>query len=1111
MSGLRECQTHAYDVVRHRISQCEKESNLSLCTGAGKTRIIQELIREKQRCVLIFPWLPLLIQFWNDKRNPLKTIHSVYYLATEGTLPNVKKIHSVEDLSSNTNHLIVLTTYASAPVLYEMMTDEHSFELIIHDEAHHLKAPQYKAAFELVSSKFAHTVNLSATLACEPNDIHYKYSLLRGIKDKVVRDFRANIFLCTKQEREHSSVIVQIVKQLLLAHEHVKLLIYTREAETDADDSSSVRTFMTTHANTLTEEGWWIRGINSDTIQDKDKLLREFQKDREVSILVSCKTLSEGVDLRNANCMMAWDATKSTVDNIQRIGRVLRKYKDADGNDLEEELQTPSTVMIPVFLDKEKYEGLGGNRKNIHDALCEEIGQNINGNFMHFISVMAALKSELADEDEELMTQLLNYPPRVKVCKGIAECVGKKLKKKASDILDEAAQLIEDEYDDDDGMFDEETSDDEEECLTFADRVRQGEWDEEEAEDVANAIAKSQNIQLVITESDEVSRYGEGGQQLFVEKQGETYKALSNSKKATEASKKHFKDRMRVTFSGECEIMLGLNDYDCIDGENNFVMRELTMEVDGDRAWEKRKQEAIEFQTTHKFIPNVCSQTEEARKIGQWIADQRKRYKRNKLTTVRITLLEKIEWWYWTKDKEDEWDKSKSICNSYVIHNKHIPSQHSSEPEELKLANWITVQRRNYKNNRLSIRRIQSLERLDWWFWNRYDHKDEEWITMKNKFIEIANSSSTKKDKELSNWINRQRSYYVQGKLSQEKIKELEDIEIWCWKDNKDERWETNKQNAHKFWKDNNRIASGSSKNNKEKALGAWICQQRGKYKQGKLSESHIKSLEKLEWWLWEVPLIRNEKGQLVSGISNTVSPVIPPQNTIVKVKRQRLVIKPKDQIDAEKKAQHREQVKNQMTEYHKRFKHMKHENFAKHMQENPQEWHDYHAIADEHDDRDREDQKPNNVIISKFLSRYKNRPSYRAIDLGCGQDRLRRSEGVDKICWESVDVVAANDSVTIADMGTLPYEDEEFDVAVMNRSLWATDREKVLGDAYRVLKFGGRLFVCEAWGKWHKEDGMRLPALVEKSGFVVKQMLGDGQEEGGEFGCWFYLECVKE
>lgn len=46
---------------------------------------------------------------------------------------------------------------------------------------------------------------------------------------------------------------------------------------------------------------------------------------------------------------------------------------------------------------------------------------------------------------------------------------------------------------------------------------------------------------------------------------------------------------------------------------------------------------------------------------------------------------------------------------------------------------------------------------------------------------------------------------------------------------------------------------------------------------------------------------------------------------------------------------------------------------------------------------------------------------------------------------WTLVDVVAADDGVTAADLGSLPYRDREFEAIVLSRALWATDRDDVL------------------------------------------------------------------
>ena len=68
------------------MSQSEKESNLSLCTGAGKTRIIQELLFQKKtyKCIIVFQLngSQLLKQFKEylkkDTKKLLNTDNTIY-------------------------------------------------------------------------------------------------------------------------------------------------------------------------------------------------------------------------------------------------------------------------------------------------------------------------------------------------------------------------------------------------------------------------------------------------------------------------------------------------------------------------------------------------------------------------------------------------------------------------------------------------------------------------------------------------------------------------------------------------------------------------------------------------------------------------------------------------------------------------------------------------------------------------------------------------------------------------------------------------------------------------------------------------------------------------
>ena len=240
MSLLRNCQKLAIEKYQENIDEKIKNyTNISMCTGSGKTRVIQEIIKnQNKRIVIVFPWLALLKQFWDDKLNPYRSHNFVRYYATEGTLRSVKKL--IMDELHEESYLI-LTTYMSAPDIFLNIGSSNQIDLIIHDEAHRAERKIYSEAFSKINDNIEHCLNLSATLPLD-YEADYKYSLLRGIKDGVVRDFNMHMFLCVDIERNQSKTFIEIVEILKKMHPEVKLLVYT-EANTEEFNSSSVKTF----------------------------------------------------------------------------------------------------------------------------------------------------------------------------------------------------------------------------------------------------------------------------------------------------------------------------------------------------------------------------------------------------------------------------------------------------------------------------------------------------------------------------------------------------------------------------------------------------------------------------------------------------------------------------------------------------------------------------------------------------------------------------------------------------------------------------------------------------------------------------------------------------
>jgi superfamily II DNA or RNA helicase/ubiquinone/menaquinone biosynthesis C-methylase UbiE len=1243
--SLRECQQKAIACINER--KQESETNISMCTGAGKSIVIREINKDTSRRILVFPWLDLMVQFYDSHKDAFTS--SVFrYFATEGTLTDIPRLSaSMSEL--NTSSYVIFTTYTSAPLIYAQLCEGRDVDLLTHDEAHRIERPEYKEAFSKVTRLIKRIANLSATLP-STKEIHYKYSLLRGIKDRVVRDFHMELFLCVSKERNESALLFQIIEKLKSLHKEIKLLIYTAEANTENNDTSSVLTFMNMHSDSLRKKGYWIEGIKADT-KDRKKVLRDFEVHREVSLLVSCKTLSEGIDLKNVNCMLPWDPSSSPVENIQRIGRALRLLKDKKGEFKKE--QTASTILIPIFLEEEKYKACGGNREAIHDVLSKEISEGEKGNFRPIVNVCTALKEELAEDDPELFNRLLDYPheSKVAVTKDLVDCVAKQCKKSSETVLEEVVEKLQDKLDGDQ-----------------LEELQEGEWDISLNGDVVQALADTQGITLVVKDGDEVEIYGSGTITVTVEKKDENDYAIVKGKKEVsadkEAAQKRVAQRMRINFSDECQILLGLNSIEGADTTGGMVLTRLTTEVHYDEQWEKRRLEwvaiyeklgrcpvwsssypdekllahwqqnqrsAYKNQAKHmtsqrikalestkgwkweegdtwepirkqwedfykkvgrnpnkhledeveKFLgnwqgtqrklhrkddPQMTPQriqalsstpgwkweeddkwqtsysnwidqykklgraptqsaiaTNEEQRAGSWQQNQRAQYrKKNKnLSLERISILEETYGWTWIdgdiwetnrqnwmmcfkKKKgrypsgesldEDErkaakwqshqrenykkkkllsieridllenhtpgwiwednsWELSRQKWIEFFQKSKKLPSTGTNDECERNAAIWQNSQRQNFKNKKLNVERINILNETQGWDWGEEDPWQKHlnhWILQYANLKRFPSRKAKDEDERISGqWQTDQRYAYANKKLSMtlERIQILETTVGWQWKG--EDTWETNRQGWASYFSKIGSNPSAKSKDAHERKLGGWKDDQRKNYKRknvARMTTERIKILEATPGWTWS----DKEEPKTPYVASSTPQP------------RTRKPIQTKEGSGSGTKRQ-----LSQLEEFHKRFKTMNAATYKNSISQ--EDFTEYHKVADSYDAKDPVERQPIHKI-AELLSKY-NKPTYSAIDLGCGKNRLRKLESVAKMNWTSVDVHAIDESVTLADMSALPYEDESYDFAILSRSLWARNHMDVLKETYRILKSGGRAIVCESFQRWMNEQ----------------------------------------
>ena len=103
-------------------------------------------------------------------------------------------------------------------------------------------------------------------------------------------------------------------------------------------------------------------------------------------------------------------------------------------------------------------------------------------------------------------------------------------------------------------------------------------------------------------------------------------------------------------------------------------------------------------------------------KLGNWVHDNRKNYKKEKLSKEKINKLNLLSYWLWGKitDKKSliPWDDKYEILKKYG----EMPKR-SEIISGVRLGVWVDNNRHNYKKGKLSKDRIEKFESLIFWKW----------------------------------------------------------------------------------------------------------------------------------------------------------------------------------------------------------------------------------------------------------------------------------------------------------------------------------------------------------------------------------------------------------
>ncbi|MDY4960476.1 MAG: Helicase associated domain protein, partial [Chlamydia suis] len=264
--------------------------------------------------------------------------------------------------------------------------------------------------------------------------------------------------------------------------------------------------------------------------------------------------------------------------------------------------------------------------------------------------------------------------------------------------------------------------------------------------------------------------------------------------------------------------------------------------------WEENFLELKRFREEHGHckVPQRYPQNPD---LGTWVSVQRRCFKKGKLAEDRIARLEELGFvWDVT---EEAWEKNFLELQRFREEHGHckVPQRYPQNPQ---LASWVSHQRRDFKEGKLSEDRIARLEEIGF-VWRVLEEEWEENFLELQRFREEHGHCKVPRgypqNPQLASWVSDQRKKFKKGKLAEDKIARLEEIGfVW---DVLEEEWEKNFLELKRFQAElgHCNVPSVYPQN---PSLGVWVSNQRADFKKGKLAEDKIARLEEIGF-VWDV------------------------------------------------------------------------------------------------------------------------------------------------------------------------------------------------------------------------------------------------------------------
>lgn len=264
-------------------------------------------------------------------------------------------------------------------------------------------------------------------------------------------------------------------------------------------------------------------------------------------------------------------------------------------------------------------------------------------------------------------------------------------------------------------------------------------------------------------------------------------------------------------------------------------------------SWEFMYGEAEAYYAENgNLLPPQDYITENGSRLGQWVAAQRAVYRGGTgMPRERIERLNAIGM-NWQTLHERQWEEGFLLAEAHCAAHESLKDTAGMEPA---LARWLFRQRQRRKEGLMTGEQFEKLSALgmEWDPEDRWERKLElaRKYYERNGSLDVPAAYKTEDGICLGAWVSKQREKYAMGKLTEEQAGQLEALGI-SWEE-PEETWRKGYEHAKSYHERKGDLnVSGKYAAEDGFRLGAWLANQRTRFREGRMPAGQRELLEEI-------------------------------------------------------------------------------------------------------------------------------------------------------------------------------------------------------------------------------------------------------------------------